>query len=72
MTDTVSPADLGAVLGTQVGDIPQGLLRCEAVTLTSGHGSLEPGAHVYAIDGVDSSIAIAAQVGANYQKLYAP
>jgi hypothetical protein len=47
------------------------LLRCEAVQLENGQGSLEPGAHVYAIRGVNQSIAIAAEVGPVYMKLYA-
>jgi hypothetical protein len=69
-TDTVAKADLGAVLGTQEGDIPEGLLRCEVVQLQDGQGSLAPGAHVYAIRGVDPSVAIAAEVGTEYMKLY--
>ena len=71
-TDTVVEADLGVVLGVQVGDIPQGLLQCEAVQLKDGQGSLEAGAHVCAIRGVDQSIAIAAEVGSVYMKLFAP
>jgi hypothetical protein len=69
-TDIVAKADLGAVLGTQKGDIPEGLLRCESVQLEEGQGSLAPGAHVYAISGIDPSIAIAAEVGTDYMKLY--
>ena len=71
ITDTVIAADLGDVVGVQVGDVPQGLLRCEAVQLEDGQGSLEPGAHVYALRGIDQSIAIASEVGAAYMKLYA-
>lgn len=71
ITDTVIEADLGDVLGVQVGDIPQGLLRCEAVQLENGQGSLGPGAPVYVVRGVDPSISIAGEVGAVYLKLYA-
>ena len=60
------------VLGVQIGDIPQGLLQCDAVQLKDGQGSLEAGAHVYAIRDVDQSIAIAAEVGSVYLKLFAP
>jgi hypothetical protein len=67
----VIEADLGDVLGVQVGDVPHGMLRCEAVQLQDGQGSLGPGAHVYAIRGVDQSIAIAADVDTGYLKLYA-
>jgi hypothetical protein len=70
--DTVTDADLGDVIGVQAGEIPQGLLQCEAVQLEDGQGSLEPGAHVYAIRGVDTSIAIAAEAGPVHLKLYAP
>jgi hypothetical protein len=68
--DTVVKADLGAVLGTQDGGIPEGLLRCELVQLADGQGSLARGAHVYAIHGVEPSVAIAAEVGTEYMKLY--
>ena len=61
-TDTVIEADLGDVLGVQVGDIPRDLLRCGAAQLQNGQGSLGPGSHVYTIHGVDQSIAIAAEV----------
>ena len=70
-TDTVIEADLGVVLGVQIGDIPQGLLQCEAVQLKDGQGSLEAGTHVYAIRNFDQSIAIAAVVGSVYMKLFA-
>jgi hypothetical protein len=60
------------VLGVQVGDVPQGLLRCEKVQLQDGQGSLGPSAHVSAIRGLDQSIAVAAEVGEEYLKLYAP
>ena len=71
-TDTVIEADLGVVLGVQIGDVPQALLQCEAVQLKDGQGSLEAGAHVYALRDVDQSIAIAAEVGSVYMKLFAP
>lgn len=70
--DVVVEADLGEVLGTQLGSVPEGMLRCESVTLEDGEGSLERGARVYAIRGVDRSIAIAASLGTGYIKLYAP
>jgi hypothetical protein len=40
--------------------------------LKNGQGSLGPGARVYSIHGIDTSIAIAAQTGSGYMKLYAP
>ena len=70
--DVVAQADLGDVLGTQSGDVPHGLLRCQDVKLKNGQGSLERGAHVYAIRGIDKSTAIAGQTGLGYMKLYAP
>jgi hypothetical protein len=48
------------------------MLRCQAVALEEGEGSLEQGAHVDAIRGVDRSVAIAAPLGTGYIKLYAP
>ncbi len=71
-TDVVAKSELGEVLGTQIGDIPLELLRCENVTLRAGQGSLGQGAHVYAINGADSSKVVAAEVGTEYLKLYAP
>lgn len=70
--DAVSEGDLGEELDTQAEPVPEDLLRCEAVTLLDGEGSMEQGARVYAIRGVDSSIAIAASSGTGYIALYAP
>ena len=71
-TDTVAQAELGDLVGVQVGEIPQGLNRCESVVLKDGQGSLGPGAQVFAIRGVDRSFVIAGQVGTAYLRLYAP
>lgn len=70
--DTVAEAELGDVLGVQGEDVPPGMLRCEAVQLQQGQGSLERGAHVYAIRGVDQSVAIAAEFDNRFMKLHAP
>jgi hypothetical protein len=69
--DVVPQDALGDVLGTQSGDVPHSLLRCQDVKLKSGEGSLASGAHVYSIRGIDKSVAIAAQTGTGYMKLYA-
>jgi hypothetical protein len=70
--DIVAQADLGDVLGASTGDVPEGLMRCQDVTLKNGQGSLPPGSHVYSIRGIDKSTAIAAHTGSVYVKLYAP
>jgi hypothetical protein len=70
--DIVAQANLGDVLGTSTGDVPEGLMRCKDVKLKNGQGSLPRGSHVYSIHGIDTSIAIAVQTGSVYMKLYAP
>jgi hypothetical protein len=70
--DIVPQEALGDVLATQHGDVPHGMLRCQDVKLKNGQGSLGAGAHVYSIRGIDTSIAVAAQTGSGYMKLYAP
>jgi len=70
--DVVPQEALGDVLATQSGGVADGLLRCQDVQLESGQGSLPTGAHVYSIRGIDKSVAIAAQTGTGYMKLYAP
>jgi hypothetical protein len=70
--DIVPREALGDVLATQSGGVADGLLRCQDLKLKSGQGSLPTGAHVYSIRGIDKSVAIAAQTGTGYMKLYAP
>jgi hypothetical protein len=70
--DDIVPAEqIGEALGQQDGDIPAGLLRCEHVRLKTNQGTIgEAGAKVYAIRGVDATVAIAALSGREYIKLW--
>ena len=60
--EQVPPSDLGPVVGS-VKVLPAAIARCERVSLQDGEGSLPAGTKIYAITGVEQSVALAATVG---------
>lgn len=67
----VPESQLVRLLGVADGEVTHGLQRCQLFRRADGEVTLCSGARVFSIKGIDQSIAIAAEVGAKYVKLYA-
>lgn len=61
--ESLSPSDLGPVVGTINEGLPDESNRCESYTLHDGQGTPPTGSDVYSIEGIDQTKAVAARVG---------
>jgi hypothetical protein len=69
-TDRVDESQLGEVIGT-ITTLPAGLGSCDEIALHDGEGTVAPGTDVYAIEGVEPGVAVAAFYGTAFLRFNA-
>ncbi|MBI5088231.1 MAG: hypothetical protein HZB15_05055 [Actinobacteria bacterium] len=68
--DRVAESELRDVIGT-ITTLPPGLGSCDELSLHDGEGTVAPGTDVYAIEGVDPDVAVAAFYGTAFLRFNA-